>query len=114
MLGDKFSVHKKGPNAFEAYAELDLHLYYDTADRLEFIEGFGSCPIYYQNVACLRRDAQEVLQALAKLGLTSRYENQLHIFDDGGFALYVPDDTVLAVSVFRRGYYDEPSMVAGQ
>jgi len=114
LLGDKFSVHKKGPDAFDAYSELDLHLYYDAEGQLEFIEGFGSCPIYYQDVSSLRRDAQDVLKALAQLGLTSRHENQLYMFDDGGFALYVPDDIVLAVSVFRRGYYDEPPTVPGQ
>lgn len=110
LLGGVLSVHQKGSASYDAYKELDLHLYHDTEDRLEFIEAFGSCPIHYQHAYFLRNDVHNVLNELAQLGLFSQYENQLHVFETGGFALYVSDDIVLAVSVFRKGYYDDPGL----
>jgi hypothetical protein len=49
----------------------------------------------------------ELLDELTDLGLSSRYDNEGYWFDDAGFVLYAPDNIVKAVTVYRRGYYEE-------
>lgn len=109
ILGYTFSKFRKGPFAVsdtDAYDELCLHLYYDLQDRLECVEAFGSCPICYNKVVLLHRDIESVVSDLAKSGLTCRFDDG-YFFDDGGFALVVDESTVEAITVYRRGYYDE-------
>lgn len=109
LLGTSVSAFRKGPYAStetDAYDGLGLHLHYDGNDRLECIEAWGSCPVYYKDAALLNASVQEVLERLANLGLSSRYDDG-YFLDDGGFALYAPDDVVKAVTVYRKGYYDE-------
>jgi hypothetical protein len=109
LLGGKVTTFRKGPYAStdtDAYDELGLHLHYDNGDRLECIEAWGSCPIYYKQASLLNAGTQEALERLAGLGLSSRYDDG-YFLDDGGFALYAPDDVVKAVTVYRREYYDE-------
>jgi len=108
LLGDGLSVIKKWPYREEtdAYKEIGLHLEYDAKDRLECIEVWGSCPIHYKGAALLNASIQEVLERLANLGLSPRYDDG-YFLDDGGFALYAPDDVVTAVTVYKKGYYDE-------
>jgi hypothetical protein len=50
ILGGGVVTFKKGPYAeveTDACDRLGLHLHYDIQDRLECIEAFGGCPIYY-------------------------------------------------------------------
>ena len=108
LLGRGISVFKKGPYAAtetDACDELGLHLHYDTEDQLECIEAFGSCPIHYNGVSLLNATTNNVLERLASLGLCSRYDDG-YFFDDGGFAL-ASDEIVKAVTVYRKGYYEE-------
>lgn len=109
LLGGSVSTFRKGPYAStdtDAYDQLGLHLHYDKGDRLECIEAWGPCPIYYQGASLLNANIQAVLERLAALGLSSRYDDG-YFFDDAGFALYAPDDVVKAVTVYPKGYYDE-------
>jgi hypothetical protein len=109
LLGRDVSVFRKGPYAStetDAYDALGLHLHYDGKDRLECIEAWGSCPIYYKDTPLLNASVQEVLERLKNLGLSSRYDDG-YFFDGGGFVPYAPDDVVKAVTVYRKGYYDE-------
>src|ERR1700732_2393896 len=104
------STFRKGPyaiNETDAYDELSLHLYYDSEDRLRCIMAFESGPIHYHNVVLLKRPLQKIFNDLAALGLTSRYDDEGYWFDDVGFVLYAPENIVKAVSVYRRGYYEE-------
>ena len=110
LLGEKFSSFRKGPYSAtdtDAYDECGLHLYYDEKDRLEAIEAFEPCPVYYRDISLLNISVREVLDRLASLGVSARYDDG-HLLDAGGFALYAPDDVVRAVTVYRKGYYDEP------
>jgi hypothetical protein len=84
--------------------ELGLHLHYDTEDQLECIEAFGSCPIHYNGVSLLNESTNKVLESLASVGLSSRYDDG-YFFNDGGFAL-ASDEIVRAVTAYRKGYYD--------
>lgn len=109
LLREEASVFRKGPSATtdtDAFDHLGLHLHYDAQDRLECIEGFGSCPITYKNFSPMNVSLQEVLVGLESFGLTHRYDDG-YFFDDAGFVLYAPDDVVQAVTVYRKGYFDE-------
>jgi len=62
------STFRQGPYAIsetDAYEQLYLHLYYDSADRLRCIMAFGSNPIHYKHIALLNRRLQAVLADLA-------------------------------------------------
>jgi hypothetical protein len=56
LLGDQLSVVKKWPytNETDAYNGLGLLLEYDKEGRLECLEAFASCPIYYQGTSLLK------------------------------------------------------------
>jgi hypothetical protein len=56
---------------------------------------------------CRERLLQEVLNDLGSLKLRSRYDNDGYWFDDAGFVLHAPDNVVNAVTVYRKGYYEE-------
>jgi hypothetical protein len=75
---------------------------------------FGSGPIHYKNVILLNRGLQEILDELAGLGLTSRYDDEGYWFHKGGFVLHAPESVVKAVTVYRRGYYEEEVELASK
>jgi hypothetical protein len=107
LLGSNAATFKKGPHAVgetKAYDELGLHLHYDSKDRLECIEAFGSCPLAYKGLALLNKNIEPVLEILTNLGLGYRYDDGYFI-DTEGFALYAPDGVVKGVTVYRKGYY---------
>jgi hypothetical protein len=109
LLGDGLSTFKKGTNASnetDAYNSLGLHLYYDDTDALECVEAFDGCSISYQDVKLLNENIQDTLKMLAVGGLSSRYDDG-YFFDEPGFALFAIDNVVKAVTVYRRGYFDE-------
>jgi hypothetical protein len=111
ILGNDFKVFKKGPfaaNTTDAYGEHGLHFFYDTADQLECIDAFAKCPIYYRNVRLLNGPAGDILRELSELALSPREDEYGGLcFDSGGFVLSLSDDRVEAVTVYRKGYYDE-------
>jgi hypothetical protein len=76
--------------------------------------GFGSSPIHYKDVVKVKRRLQDVLNDLASLGLVSRYDDEGYWFDEAGFVLYAPDDIIKAVTVFKRGYYEEEAELASK
>jgi hypothetical protein len=53
----------------------------------------------------LKRPITETERDLSTLGLVSRYDDG-YFFDKAGFALQVIGGLVEAVSVYRKGYYD--------
>jgi hypothetical protein len=106
---------RQGPYAIgetDAYGDLGLHLYYDSEDLLRCIMAFESGPIHFKNVVLLNRPLQEILDALATLGLTSRYDDEGYWLDEAGFVLHAPDGVIKAVTVYRRGYYEEEVALA--
>jgi hypothetical protein len=96
----------------DAYEE--LHLYYDSKDTLKCIMGYGSSPIHYDNVILMDRSLRDVLDELTTLGLRARYDDEGHWVDDAGFVIYAQDNTVKAITVYRKGYYEEQVALASQ
>lgn len=107
ILGDAYSPQRKGSDAYDEWSDLGLHLYYDKDGLLELIEAWGPSPVQFGGISLLQRDVQELREELAKLGLAVRHDDQCYFFDSAGFAIYAPDDIVLTVSVYRRGYYEQ-------
>lgn len=111
------TTFRKGPfatNDTDAYDDLGLHVYYDSEDYVRCIMAFGSGPVHYSKIALLGRPLEEVFHDLAGIGLTPRYDDEGYWFDDAGFVLYAPDDVVKAVTVYRRGYYEEQVALASK
>jgi hypothetical protein len=111
------STFRRGPYAAadsDAYNDISLHLDYDFDDHLQCIMAFGSCPIFYENTSFLNRPLRDVLADLAKVGLSSQYDDEGYWFHDAGFVLYAPDNIVKAVTVYRKGYYEEEIDVASK
>ncbi len=109
-LGDDFSEFRKSVdsiNSTDEYSRLGMHLYYDSNNKLEFIECFSPCPIHYRGVSLLGKEFEVVLKELEDLGLSARHDDYVCYFDDVGFALYVSGEVVDGASVYRKGYYDE-------
>jgi|SRR6266852_100726 len=105
------STFKRGPfatNDTDAYDDYQLHLDYDPTDRLMCIMAFGECvPIHYKDVVFLGRNIQSVVAEIASHGFSVQYDDEGHWVLGAGFVLYAPDDVVKAVTVFKKGYYEE-------
>ena len=93
------------PNLTEAYDEIGFHAYYDSDEKLEFIDAFPPCRVTYAGVDLLRPKMSDATEELASLGLQGRDDRDGSLwFDQHGFGLYAPHGHVEGVSVFRRGY----------
>ena len=107
-LGDNYRSFRKVPAAptlTDAYADLGLHLYYDPADRLEFIEAFKPAQPTFRSIELLA-PTDDVLKRLLQSGAgPARRDLEAYFFHDHGFALYSPGPDVEGVSVFTKGYY---------
>jgi hypothetical protein len=75
---------------------------------------FGSAPIHFKNVILLNRRLDQVLDDLARLALTCRYDDEGYWCHEGGFVLYAPENIVKAVTVYRSGYYEEEVELASK
>jgi hypothetical protein len=110
LLGSPVKSFKRGPFTSvetDAFGPLALSVEYDTMDRLRCIEAFATCPIYFRGISLLNKSPQVILNELTSLGLKAR-EDDGYFFDEGGFVLSIgPEDVVNAVTVYRKGYYEE-------
>jgi hypothetical protein len=109
LLGTNYHSFRQGPfatNETDAFDDLGLHTDYDANDKLEFVEGQGNTKLLFNGVSFLEESIFDVLQRQVVRKLNYLYENGLYIFGSAGFSLYVEDDLVKSVGVFRRGYYN--------
>jgi hypothetical protein len=109
LLGPGARTFLKSPDTppVDAYNDLGLHLYYDGNDHLEYIEAFRPRRPTYQHIDFFNQDRVTVIEAMAREGRRCTSDYGSYTFDDAGIALYAPHDSVEAVGVFRRGYYDD-------
>jgi hypothetical protein len=109
LLGNEFTTFKKGPfatNTTDAYKRLGAHFHYDDADRLECVDLVEPASASCCGVSLLDTPIEKALQNLADAGLPSRYDDGYFI-DACGIVLSAPDGTVNAVTVCRKGYYND-------
>ena len=108
QLGPDYVAFKKTPGASrltDAYNRLGLHLYYDEADRLNFIEAFPPSHPTIDEVNLLGGNARSLLQKMEQRGHAGRVEGDSWFFDDIGVALYAPGGSVEGVSIYPPDYY---------
>ena len=97
---------KTGP-LVDAYDSFGLHLYFDSQDRLEFIETFVPAMTTFAEIHLLGLEVEEANRLLSEIGCSGEPIDVGYQYDNEGFCLYAPLSIVLAVSAFRRGYYDD-------
>ncbi len=110
LLGPDVRSYRKNkyePRDTDSYRRLGLHLYYDADDRLEFIETTPPSDPTFQGVHLRDADLGRVLARLADQGYHATEDDAGYNFKDLGIGLYVPESAIEAVSVYRRGYYDD-------
>jgi hypothetical protein len=108
LLGRDFVSFKKTADAVtetDAYSDLGLHLYYDSDDRLEVMEFWGSNEIEIKGVPLLNGATQDVLSSLKAAGVTCQFDDG-YICNGGSFALSEEDGVINAVTLYKSGYLD--------
>jgi hypothetical protein len=98
---------KKGPHAqneTDAYPEIGVHFYYDELDQLECLELVEPIDVCFNGITLIGNTLGNLLPRLAELGFSHRFDDGCFI-DDAGFVVFAPDDTVKAVTVYRKGYF---------
>ncbi len=79
----------------------------DADEKLDFIEAIPPHSICMDSGVYLLGNMEPVVQQLPALGYKSRYDDVGCSFDELGFGLYATVQTVEAVTVLRRRYYDQ-------
>jgi len=109
-LGGKHQAFKKagGLSETDAYDDLGFHLYYDTEERLEYVETFSPANATFEGIEMLGRSSEEVVEDLSKAGHSCSFMDSVSLnCDSAGITLYVPDSVVQAVGAYRQGYFDD-------
>ena len=109
-LASEFSTFRKYDSVVEtdAFDELELHLYYDNKDYLEFVEAFEPAEVTFRGVSFLGRDLVSVVSNMSSIGFAPTQGDDINIkFDDIGIALTAPSGVVETVAAHRRGYFEQ-------
>jgi hypothetical protein len=96
----------EGATETDSFDDLGLHLYYDDAGILEFIETFIPANITFREISFLGRDVHEVIKDMAAIGYDSTDADVGVDFPDAGIALTAPSGIVEGIAAHRKGYYD--------
>lgn len=103
-----FTVVKDGVrNEVDAFDDLCLHLYYDDAGGLEFVEAFPPADVTFCGVRFLERGLDAVVSDMRKIGFSPADADEGVHFAEAGIALYAPLGEVLVVAAHRKGYYED-------
>jgi len=107
-LNSEFSTFEKddGEAETDAFEALGLHLYYDDAGRLEFVEAFDPAEVTFRGVSFLGRNVGAVIAEMRAIGFEPTDGDVGVDFPDAGIALTAPDGVVEGVAAHRKGYYD--------
>lgn len=92
--------------ATDVYDDRCLHIYYDDADRLEFVEAFGTADVTFEGLQLLGRNIVAVQEDLVRAGFVTRFEQASLKVAEAGIALFAPGSVVESVACHRQGYYD--------
>jgi len=103
---------QKGHGArVDAFDDLLIHVYYDTADKAEAVEAGYSAPVAFLGEQVLERPFSQVIQWLQRLDPTIRVDPSGFTSFALGIWIYAPgardsaDEPVEGIIAFRRGYY---------
>jgi len=109
-LGSRFHTFRKSAKSqseTDAYGDLGLHLYYDAADQLKFIETFPSCALRWGNLWLFRADLRTTIGEMQASGQPAITDPSGCYFEGLGVAIYSPyDGRIESVGVFRRDEWE--------
>lgn len=92
----------------DQYGEVGVQAYFDRDDHLEFLELTPEAAVDMSGVPLLGRDLRSVLSDLKTIGHVGSIDGEGDIwFPDQGFALFLEDDQIAAISAFSRSYADQ-------
>lgn len=110
LLGKGYESFSRAGNEIleiDSYDSLGLQLNYDDNDKLEFIETILPSNPIYNGITFLGRKPDDVYHEITSKGYSAIKDDVGYDFPDLGFGIYVREDTVEAVSIYRKGYYDD-------
>jgi len=107
-LASNFSTFKKvyGEAETDSFDTLGLHLYYDDAGRLEFVEAFAPAEVTFRGVRFIGRDVETVIAEMKAIGFESTDADVGVDFPDAGLALTATEGVLEGIAAHRKGYYD--------
>jgi hypothetical protein len=107
-IGSTFSTFQKvnGAHETDSFDDLGLHLYYDTEDRLEFVEAFGPADVTFRGIAFLGRPLEDVAEDMKSMGFDATESDIGLKFEEAGIALTAPSGIVEGIAAHRLRYYD--------
>lgn len=89
------------------YVNTGLQLNYDANDELEFIEALIPANPCYRGLSFIGRSSEDAIRDIVGMGFFVTSDDVGYFFYELGFAFYAPHEKVEAISIFRKGYYDE-------
>ena len=96
-----------GEEPTDSFDGLGLHIYYDKAGLIEFVEAFTPAEITCCGVRFLGRFVDEIAADMRRLGHELQEGDVGPDFPTAGIALTASiDETVDGVAAHRAGYYD--------
>lgn len=102
---DPFNKTANG-NLVDAYDNLGIHLHYDDADKLEFVEMFEPAEVVYGGVALLAAPFSKIKAEFARMGIMGEATDVGYLFLAIGVAFVLEDGGIDSVSASRAGYFD--------
>ena len=90
----------------DKYPSDGLILGYDLHDKLEYIEVTKPSAASYKEIYFVGENVRDVVQHLTDLGFSPSHDVGSYVFPSINLSIYAPADTVLSVSLFREGYYE--------
>lgn len=107
-LGADYSMFAKdgGANETDAFDDSGLHLYYDDAGKLEFVEAFEPAEIVFREIHFLGRDIASVVRDMNAAGFAENYSDVGVKFPEAGIAIFAPSEIIEGVAAHRKGYYE--------
>jgi hypothetical protein len=107
LIGKELTAQPSEPEN-DFYIQEGLILGYTSNDVLEFIEVFSPSTAVVGQFSLLGQSVKSILAKLQPLGLRVEPRASCLCFDEIGMSLYAPQAVVESVSVYRKGYYDDP------
>ena len=110
LLGIEYESFSRAGNdvpEIDSYDNIGLQLNYDDDDKLEFVEAIHPSNPTYDGITFIGRKPDAVYQEMINRGVKTIQDDVGYDFPDLGFGIYVREDTVEAVSIYRKGYYDD-------
>jgi len=104
LIDSPASFLKAASKVVDEYRDIGLHLYFDSEDKLEFIEAFAPSNPTFRGVPFLGRNAESVRSDLAALGVSCKSDEAGFDCPEVGVGATSDDEVVVGVAVYRRGY----------